>query len=64
MVYSEAFAALPDVVRHALYGRMWDVLSGRDTSPKYARLSADDRTAVAQILHDTVADWPERFETR
>ena len=64
MLYSPAFAALPDPVRLAIYARIWDVLSGRDASPKYARLSAGDRTAVAQILRETLHDWPDRFETR
>src|SRR5262249_23143014 len=36
MLYSEAFAALPDAVRHAIYGRIWDILSDRGTNPKYA----------------------------
>jgi hypothetical protein len=64
MLYSTAFAALPEPVRLAIYARIWDVLSGRDAAPKYARLSAGDRTAVAQILRETLHDWPDRFETR
>jgi hypothetical protein len=61
MVYSEAFTALPDPVRQAIYARIWDILSGRDTNPKYARRSPEDRTAVLQILRDTLHDLPERF---
>jgi hypothetical protein len=64
MLYSAAFAALPDAVRQVVYARIWDVLSGRDAAPKYVRLSAADRTAVVQILHETLHDWPDRFETR
>lgn len=64
MIYSSAFLALPEPVRLAIYARIWDVLSGRDAAPKYARLSAGDRTAVAQILRETLHDWPDRFETR
>ena len=64
MLYSPAFRALPDTVRLAVYVRIWDVLSGHDAAPRYARLSAADRTAVAQILRETVNDWPDRFETR
>ena len=58
MLYSDAFAALPDAVRLAIYGRIWDVLSGRDQAPKYARLSNADRTAAADILRETLHDWP------
>jgi len=56
MVYSAAFGALPTEVRESVYARMWDVLSGRDTSPKYARLSEADRRAVVEILRETLSD--------
>jgi hypothetical protein len=61
MVYSAAFGALPLDVRRAIYGRMWDVLSGREPSPKYARLSAADRRAVVEILRETLHDLPDDF---
>jgi hypothetical protein len=61
MVYSVAFRALPDEVRGAIYARMWDVLSRRDASPKYARLSVSDRRAVVEILGDTLKDLPGNF---
>jgi hypothetical protein len=63
MIYSAAFAALPADARAAIYGRMGDVLSGRDPDPRYARLSADDRRAVVEILRETVPDLPAEFRT-
>ena len=62
MIYSAAFRALPAGVRAAIYGRIWDVLSGRDAGTKYARLTAADRRAVVDILHDTLTDLPAGFE--
>jgi hypothetical protein len=64
MLYSAAFRALPAGVRGAVFVRIRDVLSGRDTNPRYARLSPDDRRAVLDILRDTVPDLPGDFETR
>ena len=61
MIYSAAFAALPDDVRGAIYGRMWDVLSGHETAQKYAKLSAADRRGVVEILRDTLPDLPDEF---
>jgi len=58
MVYSEAFDGLPAAVKDAVYRRINDILSGNDRQPKYARLSADDRLAVLQILRDTKPDFP------
>jgi hypothetical protein len=63
MIYSAAFGALPADVRTAIYGRMWDVLSGRDPSPRYARLSGEDRRNVVDILRETVPDLPAGFRT-
>jgi len=60
-VYSAAFGALPAEAKAAVYVRMWDILSGRDTSAKYERLSAADRRAVLDILRDTLHDLPADF---
>ena len=61
MVYSDAFAALPAGARQAVYARMWDILSGGDTSPKYARLAEAGRRAVMDILRETLHDLPAEF---
>ena len=58
MIYSAAFHALPIDVRHAIYRRMWNILSGHDASPKYSRLSEPDRRAIMEILRDTLHDLP------
>src|SRR6185295_14180059 len=50
MIYSAAFRALPGELRSAIYGRMWEILSGRDTNPRYARLAEGDRRAIVDIL--------------
>ena len=63
MVYSPAFGALPSEVREAIYSRTWAILSGREPSPKYARLSESDRRAVVEILRDTLQDLPADFRT-
>jgi hypothetical protein len=58
MIYSDAFNAMPEIVRDRVYQRLYDVLAGKDTSPKFARLSGDDRTAILAILRDTKKDLP------
>jgi hypothetical protein len=60
-IYSAAFRALPDAARAAIYGRMWGILSGRDSSGKYARLSEADRRSVVEILAETLPDVPGEF---
>jgi hypothetical protein len=62
MIYSDAFDALPANAKAAIYQRMWDVLSGQDKDPRYARLSASDRQAVVEILRDTKQSLPEYWK--
>jgi len=58
MIYSDAFNALPEAVREKIYRRLYDVLSGKDQDPKFARLSAEDKQNVLAILRDTKPDLP------
>jgi hypothetical protein len=59
MIYTEAFENLPAAARRAVYERMWAILSGRDSRPAYAHLSAADRRAMIEILRDTKQDLPD-----
>jgi hypothetical protein len=56
MIYSEVFDSLPDAARNAVYSRLLQVLSGKDSSTKYRHLSAGDRQAILEILRDTKKD--------
>src|ERR1035438_6377034 len=58
MIYSETFDSMPDVVRERVYRRLYDVLTGKDTSKTFARLSEDDRLAIFEILLVTKAGLP------
>jgi len=59
LVYSSAFAALPDEVRGHVWRRLWEVVTGRNTSRDYAHLTAADRKAIREILADTHPGRPE-----
>ncbi len=58
LIYSPAFDALPTDVRDYTLQRMWDVLSGKDSSPEFAHLSSADRTAIREILIATKPTLP------
>lgn len=60
MIYTDAFEHLPQPTKQAVYARLSDVVSGRDTRPAYAHLSHADRRAVDDILRATKPDWPDR----
>ncbi|MEJ7593352.1 MAG: hypothetical protein WKF77_17555 [Planctomycetaceae bacterium] len=53
LIYSDAFADLPPGVKTRLWRRLEEILSGNDTSSKFAHLTPEDRTAIREILRDT-----------
>jgi hypothetical protein len=59
LVYSDSFAQLPSEAREVVLRRMWEVLSEKDQSEKFAHLSASDRKAILEILRETLPDLPE-----
>ena len=61
LIYSEQFEQLPAPAKAAVYGRLWQVLSGGDHDPAYARLTLNDRAAIVEILRDTKSDLPAYF---
>jgi hypothetical protein len=62
MIYTPAFDAMPPAARDAVYMRLWDVLSGRETQAPYRRLTLQDRQAIVSILRETKRDLPEYFK--
>jgi hypothetical protein len=60
MIYSDAFEQLPAAAKRAIYGRLWDVLSGDERATKYARLSAADRDRIIAILRETKRDFADQ----
>jgi hypothetical protein len=59
LIYSDSFAALPAPVKQFVYRRLREVLGGRDQHPRFAHLSAADRTAIREILEDTKPDFAQ-----
>jgi hypothetical protein len=62
VIYSEAFDALPAPVKDYVLRRLWEVLSGKDTSKEFAHLSAKDRRAIVDILRETKSNLPDYWK--
>jgi hypothetical protein len=62
MIYSTAFDGLPGVVKDKTYQRVYDVLSGKDQSATYGRLTPEDRHAVLEIVRDTQPGLPDYWK--
>ncbi len=63
MIYSEAFDHLPAAARDRVYRRLWEVLTGKDTSPQFAHLSPADRHAISELLRATKPGLPSYWTT-
>jgi hypothetical protein len=63
MIYDPAFDALPAVAREQVYHKLYNALTGRDSSEKWARLSASDRRAIFEIVRDTKPDLPDYWHS-
>ncbi|WZO98559.1 hypothetical protein EP7_000139 [Isosphaeraceae bacterium EP7] len=61
LIGSEAFEALPPPARSRVYLRLSEILTGKDQSPTFAHLSAEDRRAILEILRETRKNLPEAF---
>ncbi|MBL8227581.1 MAG: hypothetical protein JNL98_03860 [Bryobacterales bacterium] len=64
MIYSEAFDQMPVEARDRIYRRLFDVLTGRDQSKKFAKLRETDRRAIYEILLDTKKGLPDYWRSK
>jgi hypothetical protein len=61
LIYSESFDALPTPAKDYVYRRLWEVLSGKDTSQTFRQISTEQRHAIVEILRDTKPGLPAYF---
>jgi hypothetical protein len=64
LIYSTAFDQLPGPVKDDVLRRLWEVLTGKDTSADFAHLSATDRRAILEILRATKPNLPDYWRGR
>ncbi len=62
LIYSEAFNALPQPLLDLLYQRLYEILSGQDSSPDFQSIPAPTRRAILDILRATKPDLPNYWK--
>lgn len=62
MIYSSSMDALPARAQRHVYHRLWQILSGEDSSPAYQSLQPNARIAVREILQQTKKDLPAYWQ--
>ncbi|MCB1078400.1 MAG: hypothetical protein KDM64_11295, partial [Verrucomicrobiae bacterium] len=58
MIYSDLFQSLPPVFKNHVYRRLGEALEPATGGRDYAFLSNAERTAIREILRDTLTDLP------
>jgi hypothetical protein len=53
LIYSESFLALPPQLKRRVYARLGEILTARETEPRYAHLGREERSNIARILRET-----------
>ena len=64
LIYSKAFDQLPAKVKERVYQRLWEILSGEETSETYDRIPVATKRAILEILADTKKDLPAYWKKR
>lgn len=62
LIYSEAFDALPEVMRDHLLQRLFDILTDKDPDPQFARIAETDKQAILEILRATKPNLPAYWQ--
>lgn len=62
MIYTQAFDGMPAWARDRVYQKLFDVLTNKNTSARFARISAADRRNVLEILRDTKTGLPDYWK--
>ena len=60
-IYGAIFDNLPVAAKDAVYRRLYEVVSGKETGARYARLSVADRRAILEILRETKPNLPAYY---
>ena len=61
LIYSKPFDSLPKPVQEHAYKRLWEVLSGEDTSEEFGHLSLETRAEILEILRETKPNLPKSW---
>jgi hypothetical protein len=62
LIYSADFDALPEPAKGYVYRRLFEVLTGREQGPEFAKLTGEDRRAILEILVATKPDLPPEWK--
>jgi len=57
LIYTPAFDALPQPAKDYFYGRLLEILQGRDRTRDFATIPGDEKQAILEILRETKPEF-------
>jgi hypothetical protein len=63
LVYSRSFDSLPPEMSEYVLGRIYAILTGKETKAEFAHLGSEDRQAILEILRETKPNLPEYWHS-
>jgi hypothetical protein len=64
LIHSPSFDAIAPPMKEILLQKLHDILTGKNTDPQFARLTAQDRTAILEILRETKKELPDYWRIK
>jgi hypothetical protein len=64
LIYSESFDSIPDKMKEHIYQRLWDILTGKDNTPEFQKISSSDRQAILEIIIETKPGLPDYWKKK
>jgi hypothetical protein len=64
LIYSDAFDRLPDKLKARIYERLWEILTGKDSSQEFEGIPTQTRQAIREILIDTRKGLPAYWKSQ
>jgi hypothetical protein len=63
LIYTAAFDALPQPAKDYFYGRLLEILEGKDRTRDFAAIPAEERRAIFEILRETKPEFAKAAAT-
>lgn len=63
LIYNPAFDAMAAPIKEVILQKLHDILTGRETDAQFAKIPAEDRKAVLEILLETKKNLPDYWRT-
>ena len=59
LIYTQSFDAMAEPIKAVILQKLFDILTGKETDAQFAKITAEDRLAVLELLRETKKNLPD-----